>query len=182
MIFRSIFFGLLVIILHGCGIFDVSRPVTTTRHATKLHVKPSTDKASDINLNNQSLFTPKIIEASKARKSILQNSTPLPAILRLIADANTSSKAGNFVASVVTIERALRINPRNPVLIYKLAQLRLKQSKPRLAEDLAKKAALLAAHDKNLKKRSWLLVSIARSKQKNYHGAREAKSKADKIF
>jgi hypothetical protein len=82
---------------------------------------------------------------------------------------------------VATIERALRIDARNPRLTYKLAALRLKQSKPRLAEDLAKKAALLSAGDKVLKKQSWLLISEARRQQNNHYGAKEARLKADNI-
>lgn len=102
-----------------------------------------------------------------------------PAVLALLSQADTNSKAGELDSAVATIERALRIDPRNPILTYKLAALRLKQSKPRLAEDLAKKAALLSANDKNLKKQSWLLISEARRKQNNLYGAKEAKLKAD---
>jgi hypothetical protein len=93
-----------------------------------------------------------------------------PAVLALVSEAETSSRSGDLESAVVTLERALRIDSRNPTLTYKLAALRLKQSKPRLAEDLAKKAALLAADDKALKKKSWLLISEARRQQKNYHG------------
>ncbi len=105
-----------------------------------------------------------------------------PAILALISEADRNSKAGKLESSVAIIERALRIDPRNPILTYKLAKLRLNQFKPRLAEDLAKKAALLSVNDKKTKKQSWLLISEARRQQKKYHGAKEAKLKAEKIF
>ncbi|MEI7997574.1 MAG: tetratricopeptide repeat protein, partial [Methylococcaceae bacterium] len=76
-------------------------------------------------------------------------------------------------------ERAIRIEPRNATLYYKLALLRLKQSKPRLAEDLAKKAALLASDDTQLKKHSWILVARAREMQGDLKGGKEARAKAD---
>ena len=104
-----------------------------------------------------------------------------PAILALIAEANNYSHSGDQESAVATIERALRIDSRNPTLTYKLAELRLKQSKPRLAEDLATKAALLSASDLGLKKQSWLLISEARRQQKNYYGAKEAKAKANSL-
>lgn len=104
-----------------------------------------------------------------------------PAILALVSEADRSSREGDLESAVVTIERALRIDSRNPALTYKLAKLRLKQSKPRLAEDLAKKAALLAVNDPEIKKQSWLLISEARLQQKNYLGAKEAKQKADSL-
>ncbi len=104
-----------------------------------------------------------------------------PAILALITDADKSSRAGDLDSAVVTLERALRIDSRNPLLTYKLARVRLQQSKSRLAESLAKKAALLSANDRALKKRAWYLISEARKQQKNFHGAKEAKLKANNI-
>lgn len=104
-----------------------------------------------------------------------------PAVLALMNEADKNSKEGNLEVAVSTIERAIRIDSRNPTLTYKLALIRLKQSKPRLAEDLAKKAALLAANNRDIKKKSWLLISEARRQQNNYFGAEEAKKKADSI-
>lgn len=107
--------------------------------------------------------------------------TMSPAILALVTEADKRSRSGDLESAVVTIERALRIDSRNPLLTYKLAKLRLQQSKPRLAENLAKKSALLSANDKMLKKQAWLLISEARKQQKNYLGAKEAKLKANNI-
>ncbi|MEQ1530654.1 MAG: tetratricopeptide repeat protein, partial [Methylococcales bacterium] len=59
-----------------------------------------------------------------------------PAVGALLADATQNSKSGSLDQAVTTIERAIRIEPRNANLYYKLAVIRLKQSKPRLAEDL----------------------------------------------
>jgi tetratricopeptide (TPR) repeat protein len=102
-----------------------------------------------------------------------------PAVGVLLADANKNSKAGDLDVAVTTIERAIRIEPRNPNLYYKLAVIRLKQSKPRLAEDLAKKSALLASTNMQLKKHSWLLVAKAREIQKDYDGSKQAIEKAN---
>ncbi|CAG7856322.1 hypothetical protein MCAMS1_00759 [biofilm metagenome] len=103
-----------------------------------------------------------------------------PAVGSLVMAANEESQGGNLGSAVASIERAIRIEPRNATLYYKLAVLRLKQSKPRLAEDLARKAALLAVNDNNLKKHSWLLVANARELQSNVEGAKKAKAEADK--
>lgn len=110
----------------------------------------------------------------------LETFAPLsPAVGALVVAANQNSKTGNIESATTTIERAIRIEPRNATLYYKLALLRLKQSKPRMAEDLAKKSALLASGDTRLKKHSWLLIAKAREMQKNYQGAKEARAKAD---
>ena len=82
-----------------------------------------------------------------------------PVILALMSQADESRASGDIEAAAVTIERALRIEPRNAKLVYQLAGLRLQQGQPSLAEDLAKKSALLAGSDNDLKRRSWLLVA-----------------------
>jgi hypothetical protein len=112
----------------------------------------------------------------------LETFAPLsPAVGALASAANHSSQSGNVDSATSTIERAIRIEPRNATLYYKLALLRLKQSKPRMAEDLAKKAALLASNDPQLKKHSWILVARAREIQGDIKGGKEARVKADKI-
>lgn len=104
-----------------------------------------------------------------------------PAVQALMADAERNTKAGDLDSASVMLERALRISPRNAELTYQLAVLRLKQSQPRLAEDLGKKAAFLASDDRELKKRCWLLIAEARELQGNSQGAREAQLKADSL-
>jgi len=112
----------------------------------------------------------------------LQTFAPLsPGVGALVLAATKTAGQGNIDSATTTIERAIRIEPRNATLYYKLALLRLKQSKPRLAEDLAKKSALLASGDKQLKKHSWLLIAKARDMQNNPEGAKEARAKADQF-
>ena len=104
--------------------------------------------------------------------------TQSPAISALITAANQSTKAGNLESAAATLERAIRIEPRNGELLYKLAVLRLKQSKPVLAEDLAKKAELLAGKDNVLKKNCWLLIAHAKDMQDDKAGSEAATKKA----
>jgi len=101
-----------------------------------------------------------------------------PAVASLLSQADKSYKAGKYDLAVATIERALRIDSRNASLVYKLASVRLKQSKPRLAEDLAKKASLLAGNNTMIKRSSWLLIAEARRMQGNQYEANEAKQRA----
>ncbi len=113
-----------------------------------------------------------------SRYSTSRQQTASPAAVALMSESRRYSRAGDLDAAVVRLERALRISPRNPEITYNLAKLRLQQEKPVLAEDLAKKAALLAAGDKRLKRQCWLLISQARRMQQDLQGAREAEAKA----
>lgn len=105
-----------------------------------------------------------------------------PAVLALVGESDRSRAGGDLDQAVVSMERALRIDSRNATLTYKLAQLRVKQNKPQLAEELAGKSALLAGSDLDLKRKSWLLIAEARRMQQNYQGAKEAKHKAESFF
>ena len=110
----------------------------------------------------------------------LDTFTPFsPAVNALVLSANRSSQSGNIEVAMTTLERAIRIEPRNPTLYYKLALLKLKTSRAREAEDLAKKAALLGGNDVAIKKHSWLLIAKSRELQGNVEGANEARVKAN---
>lgn len=105
-----------------------------------------------------------------------------PAIVALLGEAEQKRAKKDWDGAVGVLERALRIDARNPTLTYQLAQLRLTQAKPQLAEELAGKAALLAGSDLDLKRKSWLLIAESRRLQGNLAGANEAKTKAASFF
>ncbi|MCK9604931.1 MAG: tetratricopeptide repeat protein [Methylomonas sp.] len=121
------------------------------------------------------------LPAFAVEEARIPTGTP-PAVLALLTEADRNRASGNLDAAVVSTERALRIDSRNPTLTYKLAQLRIKQNKPQLAEELAGKAALLAGSDLDLKRKSWLLIAEARRMQQNYQGAKDAKAKSESFF
>ena len=172
-------------VLNGCG-HQPPAPVYGSGQPTNPYEEPYDENTKSSKRVTKRYHPSAVNKApSDANKLSSENTVvkkPMsPAVLALVSEAESSSRSGDLESAVVTIERALRIDPRNPTLTYKLAALRLKQSKPRLAEDLAKKAALLSANDKALKKKSWLLISEARRQQKNYNGAKEARLKAEEI-
>jgi len=129
---------------------------------------------------------PTVTATAPAPKFVIEDaavpSGTSPAVVALISESDRNRNGGDLDAAVVVMERALRIDSRNPTLTYKLAQLRIKQNKPQLAEELAGKAALLAGSDLDLKRKSWLLIAEARQMQQNTQGAKEAKAKADSFF
>lgn len=173
-------FSLSVLLLNGCSVFN-SKQAPAAVYGESLITNPY-EEALNTTISSTEEFDmtiqPEFSESVASEK--VEIDKPLsPAILALLADADNKTQAGDLESAVATIERALRITPRNALLIYKLASIRLQQEKPRLAEDLAKKAALLSGKNKSLKRKSWLLISEARSRQNNHYGAKEARQKAD---
>jgi len=102
-------------------------------------------------------------------------------VIALLEQADASYAQGHLNESVATIERALRIEPRNAGLLYKLARLRFQQGQPNLAENLAKKSALLAEGNTALKKQNWLLIAKVRQQLGDHQGAAKATQKAQQF-
>lgn len=143
---------------------------------------PEQEQTEEMPQSTESLAPPPEPEPSPEPFEPLETFAPLsPAVDSLVLAANQNSSKGDIESATSTIERAIRIEPRNPALLYKLAVLRLKQSKPGLAEDLARKSALLASNNPQLKKHSWLLIAKAREMRNNFQGAKEARAKANKF-
>jgi tetratricopeptide (TPR) repeat protein len=71
-------------------------------------------------------------------------------VLALLSQAKEQEKAGNPEKAAAVLERALRIEPRNAQLWYRLALLRLQQGQLDLARSLAAKSSALSQGDEDL--------------------------------
>lgn len=104
------------------------------------------------------------------------------AVGELLQTARQQREAGNLPEAVATVERALRIEPRNARLWNQLAHLRMDQQKPQLAAELAAKSNILAVADPELKKDNWLLIGHAKRAIGDMEGARTAERKARMVY
>jgi len=84
------------------------------------------------------------------------------ATLALLDNASQQSEAGDLEAAAATIERALRIESRNPQLWHRLARVRFDQGKHKLAANLAAKSNSFAANDAILINKNRELIKQAR--------------------
>ncbi|MCU7959910.1 MAG: tetratricopeptide repeat protein [gamma proteobacterium symbiont of Bathyaustriella thionipta] len=100
------------------------------------------------------------------------------AVLSLQAKSEEQARSGNISGAVSTLERALRIEPKNARLWNRLAHLRLEQGQFQQAGDLAGKSNALAQNDSNLKRDNWLLISLARRNSGDQAGADKAEKQA----
>ena len=80
-------------------------------------------------------------------------------------------------AAAATLERALRIEPDNPLVWNRLAKVRLEQGRPEQAEATAMKSNALAADRPALWPENWGIIADARSRQGDDAGAAEARVK-----
>jgi hypothetical protein len=101
-----------------------------------------------------------------------------PAVVALLDTAEQQANAGDLEAAAASLERAIRIDPRNPALWYHLATVRLSQGDPQAAEQLAVKSNSLSTGNNAQQARNWSLIARARRSENDEAGAREAEQKA----
>ncbi|MHB8534671.1 MAG: tetratricopeptide repeat protein [Sulfuricaulis sp.] len=103
------------------------------------------------------------------------------AVVSLVGAAHASIVDGKFDAAVASLERALRIEPRNPALWQELAKLRLQQGQYQQAEGLAARSNGWAESNKTLRAENWRIIGQARLKHGDYPGAQTAFDKAAEL-
>jgi Flp pilus assembly protein TadD len=79
----------------------------------------------------------------------------------LVKQARAQAGKGDFGAATVTVERALRIEPDNPLLWIELGQVHLAEGNAAQAESMGRKAVALSTGDPSAQSASWRLVGDA---------------------
>ena len=85
------------------------------------------------------------------------------AVAGLMESARTDAAAGRLPSAAASLERALRIEPRNPRLWQQLARVRLQQGDFAQAESLAARSNSYAGGDSTLRAENQRIVDEARN-------------------
>ncbi len=101
-----------------------------------------------------------------------------PAAASLAAQAEQQRQRGDYVAAAATLERAIRIQPRDSYLWNRLARVRLDQKNYSQAGSLAQKSNSLAKDEDRIKQDNWGMIGAARTAAGDQQGAKEAQAKA----
>lgn len=96
------------------------------------------------------------------------------AVVALMDNARSDIAGGRLDAAVAPLERALRIEPRNPRLWQELARLRLQQGQYQQAEGMATRSNSWAGNDKFMRAENWRIIGEARLKRGDAAGAQTA--------
>ena len=99
-------------------------------------------------------------------------------MVALLDTAEQQANAGDLESAAASLERALRIDSRNPVLWHHLATVRLAQGQASQAEQLAVKSNSLASGNVNQQALNWQLIAQARREQGDTAGANQADQRA----
>lgn len=101
-----------------------------------------------------------------------------PAVVALLDSAGRQEKTGKLEAAAATLERAVRVDPRNPLVWHRLARVRLAQEQWQAAANMAAKSNSLATGEVDLQRRNWNLIAEARQRMGDNAGARAARANA----
>ena len=102
------------------------------------------------------------------------------AIASLMDGARSDVAVGRLANAAASLERALRIEPRNPRLWQELARVRLMQGEYAQAESVAARSNSWAGGDNRLRAENWRLIAQAREARGDAAGARAALETAER--
>jgi tetratricopeptide (TPR) repeat protein len=146
------------VLLSACSVFG-PRPPTS---------EPSQPEASS---PQPSPSQPPVHPPQPSRENHLS-----PATRSLVAQAHAQVAHADLPAASSTLDRALRIEPNNPLLWIELGRLRLAESDAHQAEGCGRKALALASGDHNAQAQAGRLLADALRAQRRNQEAREVES------
>ena len=103
-----------------------------------------------------------------------------PAVVALLESAREAEQARQYGRAAAALERALKVDARDPRLWHRLAAVRFREGRHAEAEALALRSlSLRDGADRDLVVRNWRVIAAARRAQGDEEGASEARRRAD---
>jgi len=99
-------------------------------------------------------------------------------VLALLSSASEQQGQGNLSGAAASLERAQRIAPREPQVLYRLAEVRLEQGDAEQAEQIAQRALSYAGDRPPLQAALWDVIARSREQRGDLTGAAAARAKA----
>jgi hypothetical protein len=111
----------------------------------------------------------------------IETSGAAPPAVSLVKVARGQIKSGQLENASASLDRALRIEPRNAWVWQALSQLHLAQKQPEQAESEAKKSNSLGKRNPYLEVENWRVIAAARAARGDSAGSTQAKARQEEI-
>jgi tetratricopeptide (TPR) repeat protein len=105
-----------------------------------------------------------------------------PAVKELIADASAAEAAGDYGQAAALLERALRIQPRDPELLQSMAEVRLQMKDYEQALSFAVQSYDSGPRVGELCSRNWRTIGVARERLGDHAGSAQAEERATRCM
>lgn len=162
---RSCLFLIPALLLAGCAGVTKQPPATSTMPGAMSQGAVALPSGESISLEPE-------------QKPVMSGNQ---AVIALLDRARIDTGAGKREAAGASLERALRIEPRNAWLWHELAQLRLAQGQYAQAITLARKSISFAGSERRLQALNWRMIGDARVAQGDSAGAEQAFKRAAEL-
>ena len=147
---------LLLLLLQGCSGFDRrEHPAPVSDAGSVPPAQPAAQVPAPVEQDEE-------VEVYAYRQEQAPAFAPNRPVQVLVDQAETQRAAGDLAGAGATMERALRIEPRNPHLLNRLARVRLQQGSYDQADSLASKSNALAGDDRDLQQDNRSIIAQAR--------------------
>ena len=104
-----------------------------------------------------------------------------PAASALVAQAHQQAGGGDYGQAAATLERALRIEPDNPLVWIELGRIQLAETNAAQADAMGRKALALATGDPSAQSSAWRLIADAQRARGDNGAAAEADRHAQSL-
>jgi len=101
-----------------------------------------------------------------------------PAVKQLTAQAKLAEQAGELDQAGGYLERALRIEPRDPQLLQHMAEIKLQKEDYQQALNFAVRSYDIGPRVGEICSRNWRTISVAREHLNDHNGASDAETRA----
>jgi len=166
-----------VVVMVPGGGATTSAPISSTP-ITPGPITPGPIGTSPINQGSYSMpSTPSSIPSASAGGLSADEQLDGP-VLALLTTAQQQQAGGDLNGASSSLERAQRVAPREPQVLYRLAQVRMAQGDAPQAEQLARRGLTFSSGRPALQASLWELIAQAREKQGDSAGAALARQKA----
>lgn len=142
-------------IVHTTEVPVEERSVTVERQDVQKQIPVDEMAAPETEIANKS--GPETGEQEK-QKFEEENIVTSPVIVALLDDVEQYEHSGKPDQAAATLERALRIEPKNPLLWQRLGTLHLRQGNWQQAIAMAQKSNALAANNTKLQLTNWRII------------------------
>jgi predicted Zn-dependent protease len=124
---------------------------------------------------------PSTVEPQPPPAPVVREPTLGAASRALVSQAQTQMATKNYVVAASSIERALRIEPDNPLLWIELGKVRLAEGNYVQAENMARKAVSMSVNAPRAQSSAWRLIADSyRARGKNIE-AQDAQARAETL-
>lgn len=167
-----------LLILAGCSVppFKTGVPTTPTDPSARTTSRPGTGSGPVLTVPRDSVTEPVEVPIESLPPPVqlpkerprTPPATLSPASQALVNQAQAQRRKGDLPGATVSLERALRIEPNNPLLWIELGRLRMDQGNFPQAENMGRKALSMAVGDDSTQSRAWELIAESlRARGKN---------------